>query len=114
MYKTPAYNIRQILSQTTQSTKERIEHLHSLAVKYISRILPDIHTDITTTKQEIWTDLSHLYYKYDNPHQKQAFREVIKEISRTINEDRWPTAHKRIYRNNNKTTISLANPIRES
>lgn len=104
MYKTPAYNIHQILSQTITSTIERIEHLRSLAVKHISRILPDIHTDITTTKQEIWTDLSRLYYKYDDPHHKTAFREVIKEISQTINEDGWPTAYKRIYRTNNRTT----------
>jgi hypothetical protein len=105
MYKTPAFDIHQILSQTITSTMERIEHLRSLAVKHISRILPNIHTDITTTKQEIWTDLSHLYYKYDNPHQKTAFREVLKEISRTINEDGWPTAYKRIYRTKNKATL---------
>jgi hypothetical protein len=105
MYKTPANNIHQILNQTITSTVERIEHLHSLAVKYIIKILPDIHTDITTTKQEIWTDLSRLYYKYDDPYHKTAFREVIKEISQTINEDGWPTAYKRIYRNNRTTTL---------
>jgi hypothetical protein len=63
-------------------------------------MLPDIHTDITTTKQEIRTDLSHLHYKHDHPHHKTAFREVIKEISPTITENRWPTAHKSIYRTN--------------
>jgi len=67
-------------------------------------MLPDIHTDITTTKQEIRTDPSHLHHKHDHPHHKTASREVIKEISHTITEGRWPTAYKRIYRTNNKTT----------
>jgi hypothetical protein len=71
---------------------------------YISRMIPHIHTDITTMKQEIWTDLSHLYCKYDRSHQKTAFREVIKEISHLITKDKWPTAHKRIARTNSKTT----------
>jgi len=104
MFKNSISDFRQIISQTTTSTREYIKHTHSRIVTYISRLLPDIHTDITTTKQEIWTDLSHLYYKYDHPHQKTAFREVIKETSHTINEGRWPTAHKRIYRTNNKAT----------
>ena len=57
-------------------------------------MLPDIHTDITT-KQEIRTDPSHLHHKHDHPNHKTAFREIIKEISLTINEDRWPTSDTR-------------------
>jgi hypothetical protein len=113
MLKIPISNIRTILSNPAALAREHIGRLHERIAKQLSRILPEIHTDITATKQEIWTDLSRLYYKYDNPHQKTAFREVIKEISQTITEDRWPTAYKRIYRNN-KTTIPLASPIRES
>jgi hypothetical protein len=103
MLKTPISNIRTILSNPAALVREHIGRLRGRVAKQISRILPEIHTDITATKQEIWTDLSHLYYKYDNPHQKTAFREVIKEISQTINEGRWPTAHKRIYRTNKIT-----------
>ena len=104
MLKTPISNIRTIFSHPVALAREHIGRLHGRIAKQISRILPEIHTDITTTKQEIWTDLSHLYYKYDHPHHKTAFREVIKEISQLITENRWPTAHKRIYRTNNKTT----------
>ena len=95
-----AYNPKPDLT----SNRGHIRRLYKQAATYRSSLLPDIHTDITTTKQEIWTDLSHLYYKYDHPHHKTAFREVIKEISQLITENRWPTAHKRIYRTNNRTT----------
>ena len=98
MLKTPISNIRTILSNPAALARERIGRLHGRVAKQISRMLPETHSDITAMKEEIWADLSRLYYKYDHPHQKTAFREVIKEISQTINEDGWPTAYKRIYR----------------
>jgi hypothetical protein len=89
MLKTPISNIRTILSNPAALAREHIGRLQERVAKQLSRILPEIHTDIAATKQ---------------PQHKTAFREVIKEISQTINEDRWPTAHKRIYRSNNRTT----------
>jgi len=96
-----AYNPKPDLT----SSRDHIRRLHNQAATYISKILPDIHTDITTTKQEIRTDPSHLHHKHDHPHHKTALREAIKEISHTINEDRWPTAHKHIYHNNKTTPL---------
>jgi hypothetical protein len=87
------------------SSRDHIRRLHNQATTNISRMLPDIHPEITTTKQEIRTDPSHLHHKHDNPHHKTAFHEVIKEISHTITEDRWTTAYKRIYDSNIRTTL---------
>ena len=110
MLKTHISNIRTIFNQPSALAREHIGRLHGRVAKQISRMLPDTHTDITTMKEEIWADLSRLYYKYDYDLQKRAFREVIKEISQTINEDGWPTAYKRIYRTNNRTTLLQRTP----
>jgi hypothetical protein len=79
--KTPKSNIRTIFSHPAALAREHIGRLYRRVAKQISKTLPGTRTDITTTKKEIWTDLSHLYYKYDNPRHKTAFRQVIKEIS---------------------------------
>lgn len=105
MFKKSFSNIVQTLGETATKTRERLRNLQNTIATNISRLLPDVHTDISTMKQEIWTDLSHLYYKYDHPTQKTAFREVLKELSRSINDDRWPTAYKRIYRTNNSPRL---------
>ena len=108
MLKTPISNIRTILSHPAALAREHIGRLHGRAANLISRLLPETNSDIATMKQDVWTDLSHLYYKYDHDFQKRAFREVMKEMSEMITEGKWAKAYRRIYRNNKTTPLEPA------
>jgi len=93
-------DIPKYFSQTTTIAREQIGCLLDVIVTHISRIIPYTPADATAMKEDVWTDLSALYYKYDHDIQKRAFREVMKEMSQFLSEERWPTAYKRIYRSN--------------
>ena len=64
----------------------------------LSKLLPSKETNLQNIKDEVWADLSALYYKYEDSDQKRAFREVVREISQKITEDRWQTVYKKFYR----------------
>lgn len=64
----------------------------------LSTLLPSQETDIQRIKDEVWVDLSALYYKYDDGDQKKAFREVTREISEKLIEGRWQTVYMKLYR----------------
>ena len=49
-------------------------------------------------KEEVWLDLSSIYYKYEDKYQKRAFREVIHEIFKEIKEDKWGRIYKKLHR----------------
>ena len=49
-------------------------------------------------KNEIWEDLSNIYYKYECDRQKVAFREVMVEISQKIERGKWSNVYQRLYR----------------
>lgn len=102
MFKTSILNIRQSLNLTVICAIGQCKHFLEKIVQYISRIFPNTPPDIETVKNEIWTDLSALYYKYDYDFQKRAFREVLVEMSDKISDGKWSTIYKRMYRNNNK------------
>jgi hypothetical protein len=102
MYKTSILNTRQTFNQTVMRARGHFKRFLEKIVQYMSRIFPNTPPNIETMKNEIWTDLSALYYKYDYDFQKRAFREVLTEMSDKIYEGKWSTIYKRIYRNNNK------------
>jgi hypothetical protein len=54
-------------------------------------------------REEIWKDLSDLYYKYNDPQQKHVFREVLKEICEKIGEDKWHNVYQKLYRDREST-----------
>jgi hypothetical protein len=64
----------------------------------IDQILPSGEVELTDIKEEIWQDLSALYYKYEDETQKRAFREVIYEISNRVQEGKWDSVYKKLYR----------------
>jgi len=64
----------------------------------IDQILPSAEVELTDIKDEIWHDLSALYYKYEDEDQKKAFREVMYEISDRITEGKWDSVYKKLYR----------------
>jgi hypothetical protein len=64
----------------------------------IDQILPSGEVELTDIKDEIWHDLSALYYKYEDEDQKRAFREVMYDISNRIQEGKWDSVYKKLYR----------------
>ncbi len=100
MYKTSILNIHKTFNLTVMYVRKHIKRFLEKIVQHVSRIFPNTRPDIETVKNEIWTDLSALYYKYDYDFQKRAFREVLIEMSDRISEGKWSTIYKRIYRNN--------------
>ncbi len=77
------------------SFKERV-------MEVIDQILPPSDVEIDEIKEEIWCDLSALYYKYDDDVQKRAFREVMREICDKIAEGKWESVYSKLYRHEQK------------
>jgi hypothetical protein len=67
-------------------------------IEAIDQILPITDVAIEEIKDEVWHDLSALYYKYEDEDQKTAFREVMREISQKIEQGRWELVYKKLYR----------------
>jgi hypothetical protein len=49
-------------------------------------------------EEEVWKDLSHLYYKYEDERQKEAFRNIMKQISHKIESGNWKSVYQKMYR----------------
>lgn len=64
----------------------------------IGQILPSTEVDLGEIKEEVWQDLSALYYKYEAEDQKRAFREVMRDISDRIIEGKWESVYNKLYR----------------
>jgi hypothetical protein len=62
---------------------------------FFSRFSPD--NDIEELKEEIWGDLSSVYYKYEDNNQKKAFREVIVDISSKLNSGKWKAIYNKLH-----------------
>ena len=71
----------------------------------IDQILPSAEVELTDIKEEIWQDLSALYYKYEDEDQKRAFREVMCDISDRIQEGKWDSVYKKLYRVEQKDKV---------
>lgn len=64
----------------------------------VSRILSPVRVEMSNMKDEVWLDLSRIYYKYEDMTQKKAFREVVLEMSDKINDGNWEAIYKKLYR----------------
>jgi hypothetical protein len=64
----------------------------------IDQILPSGDIELADIKEEVWTDLAALYYKYEDEDQKRAFREVMHEICDKISSGKWDSVYKKLYR----------------
>ena len=64
----------------------------------IKLIPPPPINDFNEIKDEVWKDLSQIYYKYETEEQKRAFREVLYDISDKMADDKWETIYKKLYR----------------
>jgi hypothetical protein len=84
------------------TSEEKQSGIKEMVKDVIDQILPPNEVEIDTIKQEIWDDLSSLYYKYEDEDQKKAFREVMYEICGKISEGKWDTVYKKLYRSEQK------------
>lgn len=75
----------------------------------IDTILPGKDPNLDEIKDEVWQDLSRLYYKYKDSGQKRAFREVMFHITEKINEGKWDSIYHRLYKTKKKTRTRLSN-----
>ncbi len=66
--------------------------------KFIRDAIPSRPVFLQEVKKEVWKELSLIYYKYEDNYQKRAFREVISEISESINDGNWGTVYNKLYR----------------
>ena len=48
-------------------------------------------------REDIWNDLSSIYFKYDDEDQRKAFREVLKDIFEKIRDGKWEEIYQKIY-----------------
>lgn len=67
-------------------------------LKLVSDLVPDDEPDIGEVKEEIWRELSAVYYKYDDDHQKKAFRQVVRDISGRLGDGKWRSVYMKIHR----------------
>jgi len=65
--------------------------------KAITTILPPKEVDLDEVKDEVWKELSRVYYKYEDESQKQAFREIMREIGEKLSEGKWSTIYHKLY-----------------
>ncbi len=66
-------------------------------IKFVSTVVPIKKVNMETIKQDIWNDLSAVYYKYEDDAQKRAFREILSDISEKLNEGQWDRIYKKLY-----------------
>jgi hypothetical protein len=80
------------------TSEEKQNSFKGIVKEVLDQILPSGEVELTDIKEEIWQDLSALYYKYEDENQKKAFREVIYDISKRVQEGKWDSVYKKLYR----------------
>ena len=73
--------------------------------RFFSRVLPSNTISIEALKQDVWSDLSAVYPKYEDDYQKRAFREILFEISERLNEDKWNNIYKKLHITNRRNSL---------
>lgn len=87
---------------TRMTTSEPLDNIKEMIRETIAKIFPSSEVDLEGVKDEVWSDLSRIYYKYEDEEQKKAFREVMREIASKMQDDKWETVYKKIYREDQK------------
>ncbi|RLG27832.1 hypothetical protein DRN98_10395 [Methanosarcinales archaeon] len=84
------------------TSQDKPNGFKGIVKEVLDQILPGGEVDINEIREEVWRDLSALYYKYEDEAQKKAFREVMSEIAEKIGEGRWDSVYKKLYREDQK------------
>jgi hypothetical protein len=84
------------------ASDEKPNGLKGIVKDVIDQILTPGEVELETIKDEIWADLSSLYYKYEDEGQKKAFREVMQEICEKLSQDKWDAVYRKLYKADQK------------
>lgn len=84
-------NIRCSIDTMTSNFRDKVR-------ESIVGMIPPIEEDIEEAKAEIWNDITALYYKFEVNIHKRGFREVMREISDKIKDDKWSSVYQKMYR----------------
>jgi hypothetical protein len=68
----------------------------------LEEVIQSGDVELEVIKEEVWEDLSVLYYRYEDMKQKDAFREVMYDICEKISEGNWGLVYQKIYRTEQK------------
>jgi hypothetical protein len=95
---TPGLRDSPLLRNALTYASKSLENTVGKAFKSIFKALQPSEVDMGSVKNEVWADLSAVYYKYEDEDQKKAFREVVFEISDKVQEGKWNSIYNKLYR----------------
>lgn len=87
------------------ASDDRQNGFKSMVKEVIDQILPPSDVELEAIKDEVWSDLSALYYKYEDEVQKKAFRKVMQDICDKMSQGKWDSVYKRLYRAEQKDKV---------
>jgi hypothetical protein len=72
-------------------------------LRFFSIEMPVNTISVEMIKNDIWRDLSLVYYKYEDNSQKKAFREILVDIANKLDEGNWNCVYRKLYRIDSNT-----------
>jgi hypothetical protein len=87
------------------TSNEKQNGFKGMVKEVIDQILPPSDVELVAIKEEIWADLSALYYKYEDEVQKKAFRNVMQDICDKMSQGKWDSVYKKLYRADQKDKV---------
>lgn len=87
------------------TSSEKQNGFKGMVKEVIDQILPPSDIELEAIKDEVWADLSALYYKYEDEVQKKAFRKVMQDICDKMSQGKWDSVYKKFYRAEQKDKV---------
>ena len=87
------------------TSSEKQNGFKGMVKEVIDQILPPSDVELEAIKDEVWADLSALYYKYEDEVQKKAFRQVMQDICDKMSQGKWDSVYKKLYRVEQKDKV---------
>jgi len=87
------------------TSSEKQNGFKGMVKEVIDQILPPSDVELEAIKDEVWADLSALYYKYEDEVQKKAFRKVMQDICDKMSQGKWDSVYKKLYRADQKEKV---------
>jgi len=87
------------------TSNDRQNGFKGMVKEVIDQILPPSDVELEAIKDEVWADLSALYYKYEDEIQKKAFRKVMQDICDKMSQSKWDSVYKKLYRADQKEKV---------
>jgi hypothetical protein len=87
------------------ASEEKQNGFKGMVKEVIDQILPPSDVELEAIEEEVWADLSALYYKYEDEVQKKAFRNVMQDICDKMSQGKWDSVYKKLYRAEQKDKV---------